>query len=572
MTAMELSHAYADTEAAAQARTVIGNDQLPLQEGQIIAGRYRVGRLVGAGGMGLVFEGEHIELGSQVAIKVIRPQLSSDPHIAQRFVNESRGVAALSSPHIARVFDAGCLESGEAYLVMERLKGKDLLSHLQNIGPLAPELAARFVLEACDGLAEAHTNGLIHRDIKPEHLFIVETPGVRPFVKVLDFGISKRLGSVGSARVTQPGDSIGSPCYMSPEQMQNPAAVDARTDVWSLGIVLYEALSARKPFDGDTIGQIQWDVIAEPHQPLRELAPHVPESLEAIVERCLKKDPDERFGSARALGDALASYLKEQHGQAAPLTAALGSAGTGSEGTHRPEPSSSHQRIRCAAPAPQLAMAPALAAPPASAAAARPASGVAVSPVRPAIASGRFESTPDLGPAGVPRKRSLRSVLSLVFVVGVCAAALTILGMWANNERDRFQWPQWQATLNPTPPDDALQLEPSQPWEPSTFTWLKIEEPLASTTSGGSESASSEEAESASSAEAESGAKSEPGDDGQVSADAPAPSQSRRVQVQDGETQLTPAQKRQRYEQWLKSQNLTPVGEVVLDDLEAEAD
>lgn len=282
----------------------------PVHAGQVLAGRYRVGQLLGAGGMGLVFEGQHLTLGISVAIKLVRPQFASDAHVMQRFINEARGVASLTSPHVARVFDAGQLDSGEAYLVMEHLVGQDLLAHIREWGPLDWKEAALYVAQACDGLADAHERGLVHRDIKPEHLFIVQTEGAEPYVKVLDFGIAKRLGLSSEDRMTDPGDSIGSPSYMSPEQVLDASNVDARTDIWSLGVVLYEALTTVRPFDGDTIGHTQWQILDEPPEPLSALRPDVPPGLVAIVSRCLEKDRDRRFASVRQLGDELKALLR----------------------------------------------------------------------------------------------------------------------------------------------------------------------------------------------------------------------------------------------------------------------
>jgi len=304
MASVDPSLVYDDTLAAPGSAVAPRRVGGALAADQIVGGRYRVGRLLGSGGMGLVFEGTHLELGSSVAIKIVRPQFSQDSHVLERFVNEARNVAALTSPHIARVFDAGKLHTGEAYLVMERLVGRDLASLLSESGPLPWTLATAYVAQACEGLAEAHARGVVHRDLKPEHLFVVQTGTAQPLVKILDFGISKNIRQA-EARMTLPGDSIGSPLYMSPEQIQNPALVDERTDLWSLGIVLYETLTGKLPFDGDTVAQVQWQVIAEEPQPLRARCPDAPLALEQIILRCLAKSPADRFTSVNELRLAL---------------------------------------------------------------------------------------------------------------------------------------------------------------------------------------------------------------------------------------------------------------------------
>lgn len=370
-----------------------------LAAGQIVGERYCVGQLLGSGGMGLVFEGTHIELGSPVAIKVVRPQFAQDSHILERFVNEARNVAALTSPHIARVFDAGKLRTGEAYLVMERLVGQDLASLLAQSGPLPWPLAVSYVAQACDGLAEAHAHGVVHRDLKPEHLFIVESSASQPLVKILDFGISKNIHQ-SEARMTLPGDSIGSPLYMSPEQVQNPALVDERTDVWSLGVVLYEAVTGRLPFNGETVAQVQWQVIAEDPEPLTRRCPDAPPALEAVVLRCLGKSPAERFQSVDELRQALRNISEVAEPVAAPPTSAEPAS---IQPTAAPPPSPAPPS---AAPAPQTR--PVLDA--GSAAPSAPPVSSGWSDAR-ALALGDAPSREELRAAGVPKSHGLSSAL-----------------------------------------------------------------------------------------------------------------------------------------------------------------
>jgi serine/threonine protein kinase len=275
-----------------------------LQTGQIIAERYLVGDVLGGGGMGVVRAGTHVLLGTPVAIKVIHSELKGDSEVVHRFINEARAAAALKGEHIARVFDVGALESGEPYLVMEQLEGVTLDQYLAGRGPLTRVEAVNIVLQVCEGLAEAHAAGLVHRDIKPGNLFLARRPDEQFSLKILDFGIAKRLDTVSPA-LTDPGKSLGSPWYMSPEQMLTPSSVDAHADVWSLGVLLFELLTARLPFEGESIPQVCANVLAAPApRPSLHRADVGPE-LDAIVLRCLEKEPERRFDSVSELARAL---------------------------------------------------------------------------------------------------------------------------------------------------------------------------------------------------------------------------------------------------------------------------
>lgn len=281
-----------------------------LENGTLIGDRYRVIRRIAAGGMGLVYEGRHVLLDQRVAIKVIRPELvgAGNSEAVLRLINEARVAASLRGEHIARVMDVGRLDSGLPYLVMEHLEGIDLAELLLSRRVLDIEESIGYCLEACDGLAEAHARQLIHRDIKPENLFLTDLATGRRCVKILDFGVSKRIGPRVGA-LTNPGQSVGSPLYMSPEQMRDPSSVDARTDIWSLGVTLYELLTGRVPFDGDTVPQICAKVLSHTPVAPRRLRPEIPERLEAVLLRCLRKDPNDRFPSVEELARSLERAL-----------------------------------------------------------------------------------------------------------------------------------------------------------------------------------------------------------------------------------------------------------------------
>ena len=280
----------------------------PIAPGETIAERYLVGDVLGGGGMGVVYAGTHVLLGTPVAIKLIHPELKDDPEAVGRFVNEARAAAALTGEHIARVFDAGQLPTGEPYLVMEQLTGVSLDEYLRGRGPLPMAEAVAIVLQACDGLAEAHAAALVHRDIKPANLFLAQRPDGHYSVKILDFGIAKQRVRADTPALTNPGKSLGSPWYMSPEQMLTPASVDPRADIWSIGVLLFELLTARLPFEGENVPQVCANVLATPPPPLSGIRGDVTAELDAIVLRCLEKEPQQRFASVNDLAQALRPF------------------------------------------------------------------------------------------------------------------------------------------------------------------------------------------------------------------------------------------------------------------------
>jgi serine/threonine protein kinase len=288
---------------------------LPIAPGQIIAERYQVGQVLGGGGMGVVCAGTHVLLGTPVAIKLIHSELKDDAEAVGRFVNEARTAAALKGEHVARVFDAGQLETGEPYLVMEQLEGIPLDQYLEGRGPLPQAEAIAIVLQVCEGLAEAHAAALVHRDIKPANLFLATRPDGHYSVKIIDFGIAKQLVRPDNPALTNPGKSLGSPWYMSPEQMLTPASVDERADIWSIGVLLFELLTDRLPFDGETVPQVCATVLAAAPPRPRDLRSDITPELEAIILRCLEKEPEQRFRGVNDLAQALRPF-------AAPLAVA----------------------------------------------------------------------------------------------------------------------------------------------------------------------------------------------------------------------------------------------------------
>jgi eukaryotic-like serine/threonine-protein kinase len=283
---------------------------LALQQGDIIAEKYRVTHVIAQGGMGIVIAAEHMKLEQHVALKFMLPTLARNPDAAARFLQEARAAARLQSEHVARILDVAELDSGVPYIVMEYLEGGDLASLIhRSPGQLPVEDVVDYVLQACEAIAEAHTLGIIHRDLKPENLFLSRRRGGKPCVKVLDFGISKVAEAPGRdrARVTTQ-DVMGSPAYMSPEQMQSTSNVDARSDIWSLGVILYELVSRERPFEGSSIAELCFAVLQRGPRPLEQLRTDLPPGLAHVIHRCLAKDPAGRYASVPELVQALAPF------------------------------------------------------------------------------------------------------------------------------------------------------------------------------------------------------------------------------------------------------------------------
>ncbi|MEZ4261642.1 MAG: serine/threonine-protein kinase [Polyangiaceae bacterium] len=284
---------------------------LVLAPGAVINGRYRVIGPLGAGGMAQVYEAEHIKMNHAVALKVLSREWAQVPELVERFEREARAVVQLQSPNVARVYDVDHLEDGTPFLAMELLHGRDLNVELSSRGALSVVDACDWVRQAAQGMAAAHAQGIIHRDLKPENLFICDlgsAAGDRKLVKVLDFGLAKDARR-NASRMTAPDSSFGTPYYMSPEQIRSTASVDVRTDVWALGVVLYELLVGTTPFEGDAKAIIA-QIMVDPVPPI--VRPDVPPELRAIVMHALAKDPDERFACVEDLADALAPYCPEE--------------------------------------------------------------------------------------------------------------------------------------------------------------------------------------------------------------------------------------------------------------------
>ena len=302
-----------------------------VKPGDVLGGKFRIERVLGQGGMGVVVEAFHLQLEQRVALKFLLPGALAFPETVARFAREARAAAKIRSEHVARVIDVGALDTGSPYIVMEYLEGQDLSQLLRARGSVTVAEATAFVLQACEALAEAHAAGIVHRDLKPANLFLARYPDGTPCVKILDFGISKISGG-SSGRdfdMTRTTAILGSPYYMSPEQMRSTRAVDARADIWALGVILYELVSGRVPFDADTMPLLCGMVLQEAPAPLTGLTETGFAAFERVVMRCLEKDSGARYQSVAELAEALALFAPPEAQRSLDRVARLSGAPSG---------------------------------------------------------------------------------------------------------------------------------------------------------------------------------------------------------------------------------------------------
>jgi eukaryotic-like serine/threonine-protein kinase len=320
--------------------------QMSAQEpvpGDVLAGRYRLSGLLGRGGMGSVWRAEHLSLGSPVAVKLIHARSAHAPEAQARFLREAQSAAALRGPHVVQVLDFG-VEQGVPFIVMELLEGESLADRIARTGALSAQATARIVTHVARAIQKTHEAGIVHRDLKPDNVFLVENADDE-LAKVLDFGIAKTAEGLGQAGVeTHTGTMLGSPHYMSPEQARGTRAVDHRSDLWALGVIGFQCLTGRRPFDGNVLGDLVLRICAEP-PPVPSALAHVPPGFDAWFARAVERDPGRRFQSAWEMAEelrrvaGLAASLTEGPVSLPPATTA------GQLSALPPRPTSSHGAI-----------------------------------------------------------------------------------------------------------------------------------------------------------------------------------------------------------------------------------
>ncbi len=283
----------------------------------LLDGKYRIIRVIGEGGWGVVYEGENLRTLTRVAIKVLRSHAGVTPDIRARFEREAQAGGRIGSDHIVKVFDLGVLADGTHFMVMELLTGEDLASRLRSAGPLPAIVACKLVLQLLDGLGAAHNAGILHRDLKPENLFLERTRSGEDFVKILDFGVSK-FSAPGVMSATRTGAVFGSPFYMAPEQARGLKHLDGRTDLYSVGALLFECVTGRVPFDGENFNDLMFKIALSPRpNPLHFRADLDPE-LVAIIMKAIAADPRERYASAQEFHATLVGWLSAQGAGSTP--------------------------------------------------------------------------------------------------------------------------------------------------------------------------------------------------------------------------------------------------------------
>jgi len=286
---------------------------MSLTTGEIIEGKYRIVRLIGEGGMGAVYEGENTRIHRRVAIKVLHAGVAENQEAVQRFEREAQAAGRIGNDHILEVIDMGSLSNGDHFMVMEFLDGEPLAERIRRVGRMRPEEVASLVVQALEGLRAAHDSGIVHRDLKPDNIFVLrEKAGTKDFVKLIDFGISKFSSLTGGSemKMTRTGTVMGTPYYMSPEQASGSREADHRSDLYAIGVILYEAVTGRVPFDAGTFNQLLFQIVLSDPAPPQQVVPDLDPGFANLIAKAMARDVEHRFQTAADMALALNAWLK----------------------------------------------------------------------------------------------------------------------------------------------------------------------------------------------------------------------------------------------------------------------
>jgi serine/threonine-protein kinase len=279
--------------------------------GLLLLGRYRIVQKLGEGGMGAVYEGQHELIGKRLAIKCLHAQFATNPEIVERFYREAQSATAVGNEHIIEVTDVGTFDDGAPFIVMEFLEGIELAKLIEQEGSLSISRLVHIVTQVCGALSAAHARGIVHRDMKPENIYLIRRGADSDFVKVLDFGVSKvrdASDSMGAHALTRTGMAIGTPYYMPPEQAQGVRDLDHRADIYAVGVILYQGLTGHLPFDAESYPALLLKIVSERPAPLRVFRNDLPEALESLVLKAMARDRSDRFQTTQELADALQRF------------------------------------------------------------------------------------------------------------------------------------------------------------------------------------------------------------------------------------------------------------------------